>query len=62
MGSAEAPVTPTTRDRGAWTYADDPELVAAPWETWDRVPEGSRAFVASQAAGVDNLPLVSSVD
>jgi len=37
-------------DRGTWTYADDPDLIAAPWETWDRLREASRAFVATQAA------------
>jgi cytochrome P450 len=37
-------------DRGAWTYTDDPELVADPWHTWDRLREESRAFVATQAA------------
>jgi cytochrome P450 len=50
MGTAEAPDAPATLDRGAWTYADDPDLVAAPWETWDRLREESRAFVASEAA------------
>lgn len=39
-----------TVDRGAWTYTDDPELVADPWTTWDRLREGSRAFVSTQAA------------
>jgi cytochrome P450 len=37
-------------DRGAWTYTADPELVAAPWATWDRLREASRAFVATDAA------------
>src|SRR6476646_1904825 len=50
MGAAEVPDTPATLDRGAWTYADDPELIAAPWETWDRLREESRAFVATEAA------------
>jgi cytochrome P450 len=50
MGTAEVPDTPATLDRGAWTYADDPELIAAPWETWDRLREESRAFVATEAA------------
>ena len=40
----------TVPDRGPWTYADDPELVMAPWTTWDRLREESRAFVASEAA------------
>ena len=40
----------TVPDRGPWTYADDPELVTAPWATWDRLREESRAFVASEAA------------
>ena len=50
MGAAEVPDTPATLDRGAWTYADDPELIAAPWKTWDRLREESRAFVATEAA------------
>lgn len=50
MGAAEVPDTPATLDRGAWTYADDPDLIAAPWETWDRFREESRAFVATEAA------------
>jgi cytochrome P450 len=37
-------------DRGAWTYIDDPELLADPWSTWDRLREESRAFVSTQAA------------
>ena len=40
----------TIVDRGSWTYADDPELVADPWTTWDRLREESRAFVATEAA------------
>jgi cytochrome P450 len=50
MDDSRAPDAPTTLDRGAWTYADDPDLIAAPWETWDRLREESRAFVASEAA------------
>ena len=41
---------PTTLDRGGWRYSDDPELVASPWETWDRLRAESRAFVATSAA------------
>src|SRR5262249_54455820 len=37
-------------DRGTWTYADDPDLIADPWTTWDRLREESRAFVATRAA------------
>jgi cytochrome P450 len=50
MGSGEAQDLPTVLDRGSWTYVDDPELVADPWTTWDRLREESRAFVATQAA------------
>jgi cytochrome P450 len=49
MGS-EARDAPVVVDRGSWTYADDPDLVADPWTTWDRLREESRAFVASTAA------------
>jgi cytochrome P450 len=45
-----ATIAGVTRDRGAWTYTGDPELLAAPWATWDRLREESRAFVASEAA------------
>jgi cytochrome P450 len=41
---------PAWIDRGGWRYADDPELVAEPWTTWDRLREESRAFVSSTAA------------
>jgi cytochrome P450 len=41
---------PTVVDRGSWTYADDRDLVADPWSTWDRLREESRAFVATKAA------------
>jgi cytochrome P450 len=37
-------------DRKDWRYSDNPELVAAPWETWDGLREESRAFVSSEAA------------
>ena len=37
-------------ERGAWSYTSDPELVRAPWSTWDRLREESRAFVAREAA------------
>ena len=50
MDEAGTPDAPTTLDRVAWTYADDPDLIAAPWETWDRLREESRAFVATEAA------------
>jgi cytochrome P450 len=50
MASRETQDAPTVLDRGAWTYVDDPELVADPWNTWDRLREESRAFVATQAA------------
>jgi cytochrome P450 len=40
----------TYLDRGDWRYGDDAELVAAPWTTWDRLREESRAFVSSTAA------------
>jgi cytochrome P450 len=50
MDDAGAPDAPMTLDRGAWTYADDPDLIRAPWDTWDRLREESRAFVATEAA------------
>jgi cytochrome P450 len=50
MGIGETQNPPAIVDRGAWTYADDPELVADPWTTWDRLRDESRAFVATQAA------------
>ena len=50
MGTTHAPDAPPTPDRGAWTYADNPDLIASPWETWDRLREESRAFVATEAA------------
>ena len=37
-------------DRRGWTYADDPDLVADPWTTWDRLRDESRAFVSTEAA------------
>jgi cytochrome P450 len=37
-------------DRGSWTYTDDPELLADPWRTWDRLRDESPVFVASGAA------------
>ena len=48
VGEAGHPEAPL--DRAGWTYTDDPDLVAAPWETWDHLREASRAFVASTAA------------
>jgi cytochrome P450 len=50
MGNGETQQAPTIFDRPTWTYADDPELVADPWNTWDRLREESRAFVATEAA------------
>jgi cytochrome P450 len=50
MGNGETQQAPTIVDRPTWTYADDPELVADPWNTWDRLREESRAFVATEAA------------
>jgi cytochrome P450 len=46
---------PAVVDRGSWTYADDPELLADPWTTWDRLREESRAFVSSTAAADWNV-------
>jgi cytochrome P450 len=37
-------------DRGAWTYTDDPELLADPWTTWDKLRDESPTFVATEAA------------
>jgi cytochrome P450 len=50
MGNGETQQAPAIVDRRTWTYIDDPELVADPWNTWDRLREESRAFVASEAA------------
>ena len=36
-------------DRGDWRLAEDPDLVANPWETWDRLREEARALVTTQA-------------
>ena len=48
--SGETQDARTILDRGSWSYADDSELVADPWTTWDRLREESRAFVATEAA------------
>src|SRR6478609_2708150 len=50
MGTGETQKAPTVVDRGSWTYDHDPDLVADPWTTWDRLREESRAFVATEAA------------
>ncbi len=55
MSIGEASEPGSVLDRGDWKYSDDPELVAAPWGTWDRLREESRAFVSSSAASDWNV-------
>ncbi len=50
MSAGETEIPPAVLDRGAWTYSDDPDLLANPWATWDRLRGESRAFVSSEAA------------
>ncbi len=48
--SGETQDARTILDRGSWTYTDDPDLVADPWTTWDRLREESPTFVSTEAA------------
>jgi cytochrome P450 len=49
MSKGECEAT-TIVDRETWTYTDDPELCADPWNTWDRLREESPVFVSTQVA------------